>query len=104
MLDATSLNQCFLSDPSQGTSIVTNQLVHWFEGKLEEGARTLTHAREILDTHSGPVSMDVDALVECIEECFDCAHTCSACADACLASKGLSGWGAASPCILIRVL
>ena len=35
--DATSLNQCFSSDPSQGPSIVTDQPVHCYEGKLDEG-------------------------------------------------------------------
>jgi len=35
--DATSLNQCFSSKPSQGPSIVTDQHVHCYEGKLEEG-------------------------------------------------------------------
>lgn len=28
-----------------------------------------------------------DALVKCIEACFDCAQSCNACADACLGEK-----------------
>jgi hypothetical protein len=35
--DATSLNQCFSSDPSQRSSIVTAQAVHCYEGRLDEG-------------------------------------------------------------------
>jgi hypothetical protein len=35
--DATSLNQCFSLNLSQGPSIVTDELVHCYEGKLEEG-------------------------------------------------------------------
>jgi hypothetical protein len=40
--------------------------------------------REIIATHPQPTSLDRDALLRCIEECFDCAATCTSCADACL--------------------
>jgi hypothetical protein len=40
--------------------------------------------RELIKTHPHPASVDRDALVGCIDDCFDCAATCTACADACL--------------------
>jgi hypothetical protein len=40
--------------------------------------------REIIATHPRPTSLDRDALLRCIDECFDCAATCTSCADACL--------------------
>ena len=40
---------------------------------------------EIAKTHPQPTSLDRDALLRCIEECFDCAASCTACADADLA-------------------
>ena len=67
--------------------MISNHSVYWHKGKLVEGARLLTHAREMLDTHPGTVAMDTAALVECIEACFDCAQSCSACADACLGEE-----------------
>ncbi|WP_135209764.1 four-helix bundle copper-binding protein [Vitreimonas flagellata] len=42
------------------------------------------HAQQMISSHpqvSGPSN---DALIRCIEECFDCAQSCTACADACL--------------------
>ena len=48
----------------------------------------MTHTREMLDTYPGTVvMMDADALVECIEVCFDCSQSCTACADACLGEE-----------------
>ena len=47
----------------------------------------MTHAREMLDTHPDTAAMDADALVECVEACFDCSQTCSACVDACLGEE-----------------
>ena len=40
--------------------------------------------REVIDKHPRPTSVDREALLRCIEECFDCAPSCVACADACL--------------------
>jgi hypothetical protein len=40
--------------------------------------------REVIATHPRPTSLDRDALLRCIDECFDCAATCTSCADACL--------------------
>ena len=43
----------------------------------------MSFAREMLQTHPGP-QVTGDALIACIEACFDCEQACSACADACL--------------------
>jgi len=41
----------------------------------------------MLASHPRPSHVDMDALVACIQECFDCAETCVTCADACLSEK-----------------
>lgn len=43
------------------------------------------HAQQIISTHPHVRGNTNDALIRCIEECYDCAQTCTACADACLA-------------------
>ena len=40
--------------------------------------------QEIIATHPHPTSVDREALLRCIDDCFDCAATCISCADACL--------------------
>ena len=45
------------------------------------------HVSEMLDTSPAKPVLPNDALVQCIEACFDCAHSCNACADACLAEQ-----------------
>jgi hypothetical protein len=42
-------------------------------------------------THPRPTSLDRDALLRCVDECFDCAATCTSCADACLGEKDVQG-------------
>jgi Domain of Unknown Function (DUF326). len=42
------------------------------------------HAREMISTHPHVRGNTNDALIHCIEECYDCAQTCITCADACL--------------------
>ncbi|RDI60082.1 four-helix bundle copper-binding protein [Microvirga subterranea] len=42
------------------------------------------HAQEMISTHPHVKGSTNDALVRCIEECFDCAQVCTSCADACL--------------------
>jgi hypothetical protein len=42
-------------------------------------------AREMLGTHPDVKGKPSDALVRCVEECFNCAQTCTSCADDCLA-------------------
>ena len=44
----------------------------------------MTHAQQMLETHPRTVSVEVGALLACIDACFDCAQSCTACADACL--------------------
>ncbi|MFC5353859.1 four-helix bundle copper-binding protein [Azospirillum himalayense] len=42
------------------------------------------HAREMISTHPQVRGNTNDALIRCIEACYDCAQTCTTCADACL--------------------
>jgi hypothetical protein len=42
------------------------------------------HAQQMIGTHPHVKGNTNDALIRCIEECFDCAQTCTSCADACL--------------------
>jgi hypothetical protein len=42
---------------------------------------------EMISTHPRPTSLDRDALVRCVDACFDCAATCTSCADACLGEQ-----------------
>ena len=42
------------------------------------------HAHEMVRTHPHAKGNTNDALIWCIEECYDCAQTCTSCADACL--------------------
>jgi len=43
------------------------------------------HAHDMLSTHPQIGGRTDDALIRCIEDCYDCAQTCVSCADACLA-------------------
>jgi hypothetical protein len=42
------------------------------------------HTKEMMRTHPDVRGNTNDALIRCIEECYDCANACTACADACL--------------------
>lgn len=42
------------------------------------------HTQAMINTHPAGRTGDLDALVRCVEACFDCAQACTACADACL--------------------
>jgi hypothetical protein len=42
------------------------------------------HAAEMIASHPHVQGHTNDALVRCIEACFECAQSCTACADACL--------------------
>lgn len=42
------------------------------------------HAHEMVRTHPHVKGNANDALIRCIEECYDCAQVCISCADACL--------------------
>jgi hypothetical protein len=44
----------------------------------------MNHVQQMLSTHPRPQQVDMAALTECIQACYDCAQTCTACADACL--------------------
>jgi hypothetical protein len=43
------------------------------------------HIEEIIATHPDVKGSTNDALISCIESCYDCAQACVSCADACLA-------------------
>jgi hypothetical protein len=45
------------------------------------------HAQQIISTHPQVQGSDNDALIACIEACYDCAQACTACADACLGEE-----------------
>lgn len=48
------------------------------------------HAREMISTHPHVRGSTNDALIRCIEECYDCAQTCTTCADACLGEDAVA--------------
>ena len=45
------------------------------------------HAQQMISTHPHVRGNANDALIRCIEECYDCAQTCTSCADACLGEQ-----------------
>jgi hypothetical protein len=42
------------------------------------------HVQSMISAHPHVRGSTNDALLRCIEECFDCAQVCTSCADACL--------------------
>ena len=48
------------------------------------------HAQQMISTHPHVRGSTNDALIRCIEECFDCALLCTSCADACLGEEMLN--------------
>jgi len=45
------------------------------------------HALDMIRTHPHVKGQANEALVHCIEECYDCAQSCVSCADACLGEQ-----------------
>lgn len=45
------------------------------------------HAQEMIRTHPDTRGNTNDALIRCIEACYDCAQACTSCADACLGEE-----------------
>ncbi|SMH61559.1 four-helix bundle copper-binding protein [Azospirillum agricola] len=45
------------------------------------------HVRDMISTHPHVRGNTNEALIRCIEECYDCAQTCTTCADACLGEE-----------------
>ena len=45
------------------------------------------HAQQMISTHPHVNGNTNQALIRCIEECYDCAQTCTSCADACLGEE-----------------
>jgi hypothetical protein len=54
------------------------------------------HAQQMIATHPRVRGSTNDALIRCIEACYDCAQACTACADACL--------GEADPAKLVQCI
>jgi hypothetical protein len=48
------------------------------------------HTEQIIATHPDVKGQTNDALIRCIEECYDCAQTCVSCADACLVESDVT--------------
>jgi hypothetical protein len=42
------------------------------------------HVQQMISTHPHVRGSTNEALIRCVEECYDCAQTCISCADACL--------------------
>lgn len=47
------------------------------------------HAQQMISTHPQVHGGVNDALIRCIEACYDCSQTCTACADACLGESAV---------------
>jgi hypothetical protein len=45
------------------------------------------HAQQIIATHPHVRGNTNDALIACVEDCYDCSQACTACADACLGEE-----------------
>ncbi len=48
------------------------------------------HAHAMISTHPHVRGSTNDALIRCIEECYDCAQSCTSCADACIGESSVS--------------
>ncbi len=48
------------------------------------------HAQQILAAHPQVAGLTDDALIRCIEDCYDCSQVCTSCADACLGEKAVA--------------
>jgi hypothetical protein len=48
------------------------------------------HAQQMIRTHPHVRGNTNDALIRCIEACYDCAQTCTSCADACLGEESVA--------------
>lgn len=46
-------------------------------------------AQQMADTHPKVHGHANDALIRCIESCYDCAQACTSCADACLGEQSV---------------
>lgn len=58
------------------------------------------HVQQMISTHPHVRGNTNDALIRCIEECFDCAQTCTSCADACLGEDMVKEL---TPCIRLNL-
>lgn len=44
---------------------------------------------KMLKAHPRQQNMDLQAMLECVNACFDCSQLCTACADACLGEENI---------------
>jgi hypothetical protein len=49
----------------------------------------MKRVKDILSAHPGEIIIDINALANCIMECFNCAQICDVCANACLSEENL---------------
>ena len=56
-------------------------------GPKSNGEGEEVTVQEVIEAHPQPTSGIRDALVRCIDECFDCVATCTSCADACVGEQ-----------------
>jgi hypothetical protein len=71
---------------SIGTPLSSQALRRPGPTPLEREGEQVT-VQQVIEAHPQPTSLDRDALLRCIDACFDCAATCTSCADACLAEQ-----------------
>lgn len=50
----------------------------------------MPYAQQMLETSPTQPQFEREALVRCIEACFDCGQACTACADACLGEESVN--------------
>ncbi len=48
------------------------------------------HTEQIIGAHADVKGRTNDALIRCIEECYDCAQSCTSCADACVVESNVA--------------
>ena len=54
---------------------------------IQSVSESAVHAQQIISTHPQVQGSTNEALIACIEACYDCSQACTACADACLGEK-----------------
>jgi hypothetical protein len=59
-------------------------------GPTPRKEKIVTHAKQILETHPVGSAIEAEALLACIDACFDCAQSCTACGDADLAEDDVA--------------
>ena len=79
--EALALRQSYSTIGSRPSSRARRRSIQ--PGPKPNGKGEAVTAQEVIEAHS-PIR---DALLRCIDECFDCTATCISCADACLGEQ-----------------